>query len=235
MVPQSWIINCPQNVQTMRWYHKLYRENHENQKNGIDSRRGKLSWSEGPKIYISRRCTITVFIHNCEDATYILWKCTAGYKSEEKINYLMYMNDIKMKKRIGNPNTDSENIQSRYRNEIWRWKMRHARNDKRQTAHDRSRTIKSWKIRELIEKETYKNLGILEADTIKQVDMNEKIKTEYPRRRKPLEIKLYGRNLVKGINTWTVFFVPCSGPFLKWTREELKQINQRTRKSNEHV
>ena len=68
------------------------------------------------------------------------------------------------------------------------------------------------KIRTLGEKETYKYLGILEADTIKQKEMKEKIKKEYLRRtRKLLEIKQYSRNLIKGINT----FVSYSGPFLK--------------------
>ena len=53
--------------------------------------------------------------------------------------------------------------------------------------------------------EINKYLGILEADTIKQVEMKEKIKKEYPRRtRKLLEIELYSRNLIKGINTWAV-------------------------------
>ncbi len=55
-------------------------------------------------------------------------------------------------------------------------------------------------IRTLGEKETYKYLGILEADTIKQVEMNEKIKKEYLRRtRKLLETKLSSRNITKGI------------------------------------
>ena len=71
-------------------------------------------------------------------------------------------------------------------------------------------------IRTLGEKETYKYWGILEADTIKQVEMKEKIKKEYLRRtRKLLETKLCSRNLVKGINTWAVLFVRYSGPFLK--------------------
>ena len=34
--------------------------------------------------------------------------------------------------------------------------------------------------------------------------------------------KLYKRNLMKGIKTWAVPFVSNSGPFLKWTRKELK-------------
>ena len=47
-------------------------------------------------------------------------------------------------------------------------------------------------IRMLREKETYKYLGILESDTIKQQEMKEKTKKEYLRRaRKLLETKLY--------------------------------------------
>ena len=58
------------------------------------------------------------------------------------------------------------------------------------------------KVRTLAEKETYKYLGILKTDTIKQVEMKNKIQKEYLRRtRKLLEIKLFCRNLIKGINT----------------------------------
>ena len=86
--------------------------------------------------------------------------------------------------------------------------------------HDRIRTLE--------ENETYKYLAILEADTIKLVQM---ILKEYLRRtRKLLETKLSSRNLIKGINTWDVPLVRYSGPFLKWAREELKQMDQRTRK-----
>ena len=87
------------------------------------------------------------------------------------------------------------------------------------------------KIRTLGENETNKYLGILEADTIKQVQMKNKIRKEYLRRtRKLLETKLSSRNFIKGINTWAVPQVRYSGPFLKWTRDELKQMDQRTRK-----
>ena len=87
------------------------------------------------------------------------------------------------------------------------------------------------KIRKLGEKETYKYLGIFEADTIKRVEMKEKSKKEYLRRtRKLLETKLCSRNFIKGINILAVLRVRYSGYFLKWTREELKQMDQRTRK-----
>ena len=72
------------------------------------------------------------------------------------------------------------------------------------------------KIRTLAENETYKHLGILEADTIKQGEMKNKIQKEYLRRTRKLhETKLSSRNLIKGINTWAVSLVRYSGPFLK--------------------
>ena len=62
------------------------------------------------------------------------------------------------------------------------------------------------KIRTLAENKTYKYLGILEADTIKQVEMKDKIQKEYLRiTRKLLETKLSSRNLIKGIDTWDPF------------------------------
>ena len=61
--------------------------------------------------------------------------------------------------------------------------------------------------------------------------MKDKIQKEYLRRtRKLLETKLNSRNLIKGINTWAVPLVRYSGLFLKWTGDELKQMDQRTRK-----
>ena len=87
------------------------------------------------------------------------------------------------------------------------------------------------KIRTLGENDAYKYLGILEADTIKQVEMKDIIQKEYLRRtRKILETKLSSRNHFKGIDTWALLLVRYSGPFLKWTKDELKQMDQRTRK-----
>ena len=76
------------------------------------------------------------------------------------------------------------------------------------------------KIRTIAENETYKYLGILEADTIKQIEMENKIQKEYLKRtRKLLEIKLNSRNLIKGINILAVSLVRYSGAFHKWTRD----------------
>ena len=86
-------------------------------------------------------------------------------------------------------------------------------------------------VRTLTENETYKYLGILEADNIKQVEMKEIIQKDYLRRTRKLpEKKLSSINLIKRINTWVVPLVRYSGAFLKWTRDEHKQMDQRTRK-----
>ena len=85
------------------------------------------------------------------------------------------------------------------------------------------------KIRMLGENETYKYLGILEADTIKQVEMKDQMQKEYSRRtRKLLEKKISSRNLIKGINTWAIRLVRWSGHFL--IRNELKTMDERSRK-----
>ena len=85
------------------------------------------------------------------------------------------------------------------------------------------------KIRMLTENETYKYLGILEADTIKQVEMKNRIQKQYIRRTiKLLETKLSSRNLIKVINTWPVPLIRYSGPFSsapdmnlnKWPKEQ---------------
>ena len=61
--------------------------------------------------------------------------------------------------------------------------------------------------------------------------MKETIRKEYLRRtRKQLETKLNSRNLIKGIHTWAVPLVMYSGSFHKWTRDELRKMDQRTRK-----
>ena len=84
----------------------------------------------------------------------------------------------------------------------------------------------SDKIRILGENETLKYLDILVADTIKQVQMKDKIQKEYCKRtRELLETKLNSRNLIKGINTCAV-----PGHFLKWTKDEFKIMDKRTRK-----
>ena len=100
-------------------------------------------------------------------------------------------------------------------------------NNKQRQTTDGVELPNQDKIRKLGKNDAYKYLGILEVDTIKQMQIKDKIQKEFLRRtRKLLETKLSG----KGLNSWAVPLVRYSGPFLKWTKDELKQMDRRTRK-----
>ena len=170
---------------------------------------------------------------------HILRKCSAGYKlsrSQEKINHLMYMDDIKLFAKnekeletlIHTVRIFSQDIGMEFG--IEKCALLILKGGKRHLT-DGIELPNQDKIRTLAENETKKYLGILEADTIKQVEMKDKNQKGYLRRtRKLLETKLYSENLIKGINTWALPLVRYSGPFLKWTRDELRQMEERTRK-----
>ena len=144
---------------------------------------------------------------------HILRKCEAGYKlcrSQEKINYLMYMDDIKLfaknERELGTlihaVRIYSHDIGMEFG--IEKCAMLFMKSGK-QRMTDGTELPKQEKIRTPEENKTYKYLGILEADAIKQVQMKDTIRKEYLRRtRKLLETKLSSRNLIKGINTWAV-------------------------------
>ena len=77
------------------------------------------------------------------------------------------------------------------------------------------------KIRTDVEKETYKYLEILEADTITQEEMKENFFKKYLKRTGMLlETKLCSRNFMTGINTWVVPTAIHSEPFSNWIWEE---------------
>ena len=169
----------------------------------------------------------------------ILRKCAAGYKlstSQEKTNHLIYMDGIKLfaknekeletlihAVRIYNQNIGMEFGKQKCAMLVMKSGKQHMTDGMEVPNHDKIRTFE--------ENKTYKYLAILEADIIKQVQMKDTIRKEYLRKtRKLLDTKLSCRNLIKGINNWAVSLVRYSGPFLKWTRDELKQMDERTRK-----
>ena len=69
MIPQSRIINFLKMYKISLKVINFIEKNMKNLKSGIDNRRRKLRLNKDPKRYFSRRFTITVTIHNCDDAT----------------------------------------------------------------------------------------------------------------------------------------------------------------------
>ena len=89
------------------------------------------------------------------------------------------MDDIKLfaknEKETGDPDINDKNIQPEYRNGIWHRKMRNAYKEigERESTEGIEMSNQE-RIRSLGGKETYKYLGILEVNTIKQVEIKEK-------------------------------------------------------------
>ena len=79
--------------------------------------------------------------------------------------------------------------------------------------------------------ESYKYLGILEADDIKHQEMKKLIPKEYYRRvRKILQSKLNGGNIVKAVNLRAVSIVRYGAGIIDWKKDELKEMDRKTRK-----
>ena len=113
---------------------------------------------------------------------HILRKCKAGYKlrrSQEKINHVVYMDDVilfaknekELETLIHAVRTYSQDIGMEF--DIEKCPMLVMKSGKRHLTVGMELSNQD-KIKTLAENETYKYLGILEADTIKQVGMKTK-------------------------------------------------------------
>ena len=79
--------------------------------------------------------------------------------------------------------------------------------------------------------ESYKHLGVLQADCIKHKEMKDEVGRKYKRRvQKILETRLNGGNLIKGINTWAISLLRYSAALFDWTKAEVEQVDRQTRK-----
>ena len=86
-------------------------------------------------------------------------------------------------------------------------------------------------IKSLQEGESYKYLGILEADEFLEEKVKLNVSKEYIRRiKKVLKLKLNGRNLVHGVNTSAVSLLTYSAAFVSSRKSELQAIDRKTRK-----
>ena len=87
-------------LQNITCIHKLHRENHENLESGIDSRRRSLAETKIQRgIFQGDVLSPLLFKIATMPLHHTLRKCTAEYilsRSQEKINHLMYMDDIKL-------------------------------------------------------------------------------------------------------------------------------------------
>jgi len=82
-----------------------------------------------------------------------------------------------------------------------------------------------------LESDSYKYLGILQLNDLKQAEMKEQVRKEYKKRvRAILKSQLNGRNKIDAINSLAIPVVRYSGGLLKWNQLELQEMDRKTRK-----
>ena len=83
-------------------------------------------------------------------------------------------------------------------------------------------------IKELNLDETYKYLGILQANDFKLTQVIKKTLSEYNKRvRKILKSKLNSGNIIKAINSWAVPVVRYTAGIIDWTQGELEDLDRK--------
>ena len=171
--------------------------------------------------------------------SFILRKAKAAYEfseSKENINHLLFMDDLKLYS-LSEKGLDclvktvcvfSEDIGMEFGME----KCAMLVMEKGKIVMSVGIELPDGKvIKSLQEGESYKYLGILEADKFLGEKMKLNVSKEHIRRlRKVLKSKLNGRNLVCGVNTWAVSLIRYSAAFVSWRNSELQAIDRKTRK-----
>ena len=240
MVPHSWIIECLNLFGVAENIKSLLVNSMEKWKVMLCSGNSELGVVEIKRgIFQGDSLSSLVFALALIPLSLILRKAKAAYEfseSKEKIKHLLFMDDLKLYSRsekgldslVQTVRVFSEDIGMEFG--IEKCAM---------LVMEKGKIVKSVGIelpddkviKSLQEGESYKYLGILEADKFLEEKMKLNVSKEYIRRlRKVLKSKLNGGNLVRGVNAWAVSLLRYSAAFVSWRKSELEAIDRKTRK-----
>ena len=240
MVPHSWIIECldlfgvAENIKSLsvnsmeKWKVMLCSGNSE---------LGEVEIKHG--IFQGDSLSPLVFVCALIPLSLILKKAKAAYEfseSKDKSNYLLFMNDLKLYSRsekgldslVQTVCVFSQDIGMEFGIE----KCAKLVMEKGKIAKSVGIELPDGKvITPLEEGESYKYLGILEADKFLEEKMKLNVWQKYIRMLKNvLKSKLNGGNLVHGVNTWAASLLRYSAAFVSWIKSELQAMDKKTRK-----
>ena len=180
-----------------------------------------------------------VFVLALIQLSLILRKTKAAYEfseSKEKINHLLFMDDLKLYSQSEKGLDSLVQTVCVFSEDIG---MEFGIEKCAMLLMEKGKIVKSVGIelpggkviKSLQEGESYKYLGILEADKLLEEKMKLVVLKEYIRRlRKVFKSKLNGGNLVCGVNTWAVSLLRYSATFVSSRKSELQAIDRKTRK-----
>ena len=240
MVPHSWIKECLEMLGIDEGVRELLEESMKTWRVELtcgNENLGEVSIKRG--IFQGDSLSPLLFVACLIPMTYVLRKCGAGYdfsSNGQKINHLLFMDDLKLYAKSEKALDSLVQTVRLFSSDIGM-----------EFGIDKCAVliVKNGKVREtegivlpngevlkgMEEGDSYKYLGILEADEMKHKEMKENVKKEYLRRiRKVLESKLNGGNVIMAMNTWAVSLVRYSAAFIEWTGTELEGLDRKTRK-----
>ena len=238
MVPHSWIRECLDMfgiAENVKQFISVSMRSWETELTSGGQKLGRVKIRRG--IYQGDSLSPLLFVICMIPLTIILRQCKAAYefKQKEKINHLLFMDDLKLYGKDENQIDSLIQTVFVFSRDIGmefgvrkcgviilrRGKV--VRSDGVELPN--GETIRS------IEADGYKYLGILEADTILEKEMKEMFQKEYLRRlRCILKSKLNGKNKIKGINSWAVSLLRYGGGLISWKKEELQKLDRKSRK-----
>ena len=168
--------------------------------------------------------------------TKILQNVKAGYTlGEGRINHLFFMDDLKV---YGKNKAEIESLVSTVQLISQDIGIEFGIKKSSVEALKREKLCKSEGIKLInrqaikeVDDEGYKYLGILELDKFMDREMKDIFWTEYLRRFKlVIKSQLNGKNKIKAANTWVVSLMRYGAGTIKWNKEELQEIDRKSKK-----
>ena len=239
LVPHSWIIECLDMFGIADNIKQLLIDSMKKWKTELTSSGEVLGEVEIKRgIFQGDSLSPLLFVISLIPLTLILRKMKAAYHfvNKEKMNHMLFMDDLKLLAKnekgldslVHTVRIFSEDIGMEFG--IEKCAMLVLKGGKR-TRSEGIELPGDKIIKSLNENDGYRYLGVLEADEILYREMKEKLKKEYYRRvRKVFQSKLNGGNVTRALNTWCVSLLRYSAAFLEWTKEEVWEMDRKTRK-----
>ena len=239
MVPHSWIKEVMNITGVAENIKKLMTSSMENwgtvlTSNGkelgsVSIRRGIFQGdSFSPLLFVMAMIPLTVWLRKVE----------VGFRfsgSRVKVNHLLFMDDLKLYGQSENELDMLVSVVKEYSDDIGMQfgldKCGMLVVEKGVKRKSEGIVLPGGEIIKEIDEGGYKYLGVLEAEDIMEKVMKDRLKGEYYRRTKLLvRSKLYGGNMVKGINAWAVSVIRYTAGIINWSKKELRDIDIKTRK-----
>ena len=240
MIPHSWIKKCMEMFGIADNIQRVIRKSMDSWRTNLTSNGqdlGEVKIRRG--IFQGDSLSPLLFVLALIPLSLVLRKVKAGYdlgKNKGIVNHLLFMDDLKL---YGKNEKQIDTLLNTVRIFSKDIGMEFGINKCATVNIKRGRKVTSEGIqlpngdliKNLEDNDAYKYLGILEADTIKSKEMKTNLTTEYYRRiRKVLKSKLNGGNIISAINSRAVSLIRYGAAIIKWTKDELRVMDRKTRK-----